>query len=368
MSHGRRNVRRAFSVECMETRLLLSGGKAHAANHPSSAHHRPVAPDVFTAILSPKNVALPYDQGNPAGTGASAGESQIQGGGGASLYPTPIPGDPAKGKVVFTIADGGSEIKVTGTLVHISNVTAVTVHDTNNSAAFALRGTTTSPATEPPALQPNSPALAASTTTVTTSTTIKPSSSSQSGSTLTNTAASQYASTSTSAPSPVTTTTTTTTVISPPVTLPSGSTEQTTDTSATATAAPTPAGTSAPTPAAPTTGAPIYYAADTVNTAQSTQTGQVLSSNTDQTVALLLNPGTGSGPVPPDATFQTVIRPQYLLGPLARRGGFAQLIKDMRAGDLYVLVQTNDGYDQAAVQQDGDYPFGELRGTVERGH
>jgi hypothetical protein len=364
MIRRRRTIRRELTLETMENRLLLSGGTKHVAAHPHSSHHRAIAPDVYTAILSPENIVLPEDQGNPTGTGTSANVSQIQGGGGASLYPTPIPGDPAKGKIVFTIAGGGKEIKVTGVLSHISNVTAVTVHDTNSPAAFALRGSTTSPATQPPALQANEPALAASTTTVTTSTTIKPPTNSPTSATLTNTTASQYASTSTTVPSPVTTTTTTTTSLSPTVTLPSGATEQTTDTAATATATPTPSGTSAPTPSSPTTGSPIYYAADTVNSAQSTQTGQLLSSNTDQAVALLLNPGTASGPVPPDATFQTVIKPPYLIGPLAYRGGFAQLIKDMRAGELYVLVQTNDGYDPAAIDQDGDYPFGELRGAV----
>ncbi len=50
---------------------------------------------------------------------------------------------------------------------------------------------------------------------------------------------------------------------------------------------------------------------------------------------------------------------------MAYPGGFAQLIKDMRAGDLYVLVQTSDGYDPAGgAQQDGNYPYGELRGAV----
>ena len=366
MSHGRRIARRTFTIEIMENRLLLSGSGARAATHPASSHHHAAPSNVFTAILSPENVVLPEDLGNPTGTGASANDSQIQGGGGASLFPTPIAGDPAKGRIVFTIADAGSEIKVTGSLFHISNVIAVTLHDTLNPAAFALRGSTISPATQPPALQPNEPALAASTTTVTTSITIKPPTNSTTSAMLTNTTASQYASTSTTVPTPVTTTTTTTTAVaSPTVMLPSMSTEQTTDTSATVTAAPTPSGTSTPTPSPPTTGAPVYYAANTVNTAQSTQTGQILSSNFDQTVALLLNPGVGSGPVPPDATFQTVIRPQYLEGPLAVRGGFSELVYDMRHGDLYVLVQTSDGYDPAAdAQEDGNYPYGELRGVV----
>ncbi len=316
MSHGRRIVRRTLTLETLENRLLLNGGRAHSRGRSAPDRSHPHPGVVFTAILSPQNVVLPEDEGNPPGTGTNV--SQIQGGGGASLYPTPIPGDPAKGKIVFTITDGGREIKVTGVLSHISNVTAVTLHDTNNPAAFTLRGSTTSPATQPPALQPNVPALAANTTTVTTSTTIKPPTNSPTSSTLTTTTASQYASTSTTVPAPATTTTTTTASTSPTVTLPNGSTAQTTNTSATVTVAPTPSGTSAPTPAPPTTGSPIYYAANTVNTAQSTQTGQLLSSNTDQTVALLLNPGTGSGPVPPDATFQTVILPQYLVGPQRR--------------------------------------------------
>jgi hypothetical protein len=364
MSHGRRIICRKFTIERMEDRLLLSSGNTHATIHSASHRRDPHPADVFRAILSPQNVVLPEDEGNPPGTDSNV--SQIQGGGGASLYPTPIPGDPAKGKIVFTIAEGGREIDVSGVLSHISNVTAVTLHDTNFAAAFTLRGSTTSPATQPPALQPNTPALAASATTVTTSTTIKPVANSPTSSTLTTTTTTQYASTSTTVPSPVTTTTNTTASTSPTVTLPSGATAQTTDTVATATAAPTPTVTPSPTPTSPTSGSPVYYAANTVNTAQTTTTGQLLSSNTDQTVALLLNPGTGSGPVPPGAVFQTVIKPPYLEGPLAYPGGFAKLTKDMRAGYVYVLVQTNDGYDPAGgAQQDGNYPYGELRGAVD---
>ncbi len=368
MIHGRKAFQLRLALERMEDRLLPSGGGSHSARHSTKHGTDPHPADVFSAVLLPGNVVLPFDEGNPAGTGASTAESQIQGGGGGSFFPTPIPGDPAKGKIVFAIADGGTEIKVTGRLSHISNVVAVTLHDTNDPAAFALRGSTTSPATQPPALQPNVPALAANTTTETTSTTIKPPANSPTQSTLTTTTASQYASTSTTAPSPVTTTTTTTAVASPTVTLPSGSTEQTTNTSATVSVAPTPSGAGAPTPTPPTNGSPIYYAANTVNTAQSNDTGQLLSSNTDQTVALLLNPGADSGPVPPGATFQTVIKPQYLEGPLAYPGGFAQLLKDMKAGDLYVLVQTSDGYDPAGPQEDGDYTYGELRGAVGPGY
>ncbi len=363
MSQGRRKFRRTLTLERIEDRLLPSGGKVQATAHSPSNRRHVESADVFRAILSPQNVVLPEDEGNPSGSGTNV--SQIQGGGGASLYPTPIPGDPAKGKIVFTITDGGQEIKVTGVLSHISNVTAVTLHDTSDPAAFTLRGSTASPATQPPAVQANVPALAANTTTVSTSTTIKPATNSPTSSTLMTTTASQYASSSTTVPAPVTTTTTTTQTASPVTTLANGSTSQTTDTLTSVNVAPTPAGSGASTPAPTTTRAPVYYAANTVNTAQSTQTGQILSSNTDQTVALLLNPGTGSGPVPPDATFQTVIRPQYLEGPLAYPGGFARLIKDMRAGDLYVLVQTNNGYDPTAgAQQDGNYPYGELRGAV----
>jgi len=261
-----------LNLEVLEDRQLPSGGSAHPFSR--SAHDRAHRPqqNVFVAYLRPDQVVLPQDQGNPAESPSLSGPSQIQGGGGAALFPTPLPDDPARGTIKFTITNGGKEITVTGSLSHISNVSAVTLHDTNFSSAFALRGSTTSPATQPPALQPNEKATA---------------------------------------------------------------------------------------------GTQVYYAANTINSAQATVTGQILSSNFDQAVALLLNPGNGSGPVPPHATFQTVIQAQYLEGPLAVPGGFSKLVKDMRAGYLYVLVQTNDGYDPATgAQQDGNYPYGELRGMV----
>jgi len=275
MTHGRTAARRHLNLEMLEDRRLPSGGSAHpfSRSAPDRAHQP--RPNVFVAYLSPDQVVLPQDQGNPAESPSLSGPSQIQGGGGAALFPTPLPGDPARGTIKFTITDGGKEIAVTGSLARISNISAVTLHDTNFSSAFALRGSTTSPATQPPALQPNQRAT-------------------------------------------------------------SGTPNST-----------------------------VFYSANTINSAQTTETGQIRSSNFDQTVFLLLNPGNGSGPVPPGATFQTVIKAQYLEGPLAVPGGFSKLIKDMRAGYLYVLVQTNNGYDPATgAQQDGNYPNGELRGMV----
>jgi hypothetical protein len=113
--------------------------------------------------------------------------------------------------------------------------------------------------------------------------------------------------------------------------------------------------------------APIYYSGTSVNSAklyeQSTeQPGQVMATNIGQTVELLLNPGNGSGPLPSTATFQTVIKPQYLLGPLSTRKGYAEFIKALRSKELYVLVQTNNSYDSASgASSDGNFPNGELQ-------
>jgi hypothetical protein len=80
---------------------------------------------------------------------------------------------------------------------------------------------------------------------------------------------------------------------------------------------------------------------------------------------VLLNPGNGSGPLPNHASFHTVIKAQYLQGPLAIRGGLDQLIHAMQNMRLYVLVQTNNAYDPAGgAQQDSNYQSGELRGVI----
>ena len=120
--------------------VLASAGSHKAAKAGQS---------VFVAPLTPGNVVLPRD---------AAGD-QIEGGGGAAAYALPPLNDPATGRVVFTIH--GDEIKVTGTLSHISNVSAVTVHDLNYPAVFPLRASTASPATQPPALQPDTPTIPA---------------------------------------------------------------------------------------------------------------------------------------------------------------------------------------------------------------
>jgi hypothetical protein len=363
MMHGRPAMRRRFGLELLETRWLPSGGGGHHNKHHANHVSSQSKADVFVAKLTPQQVVLPQDLGNPTQEGTLGDPAQIQGGGGVALFPTPIPGDPAKGEVTFTITDAGKEIKVTGSLSHISNVSAVTLHDMNYPAAFPLRGTTYSPMTQPPALQPDTPMIPATTSLTSTQTMVKPPTNSTTMSSSTTLTQVTAASTNASTPSPITTTETSTAITSPTVNLPGGSTETTTTTTQLTSSAPTPS--TAPSVPAPSSG-PIYYSPNTVNTAQSTETGQILSSNFSQTVALLLNPGNGSGPVPPHATFQTVIQPQLLEGPLATAGGFAKLVHDMRKGQLYVLVQTNDGYDlPTGAQQDGNYPNGELRGIVE---
>jgi hypothetical protein len=339
----RRDERKAaLSVEPMETRFLPSGGM----------QHKTPPQNVFVATLTPGNVVLPLD----------FDKTQIEAGGGGALFPTPPADDPARGKIVFTVT--GNEIKVSGSLSHISNVTAITIHDLNYPAAFPLRGTTTSPATQPPALPPGTPAIPATVTTVTSSTaTPAPTPTpAPTETTTTSTVSSVTAGTSV----PIYTTTSNTTTVGSPVTNADGSVSLTTSiTSITTSGAVMPVingNTITPTPPAP-----IYYDASTVNSAapaagQTSQDGQVLSSNTGQTVELLLNPGTASGPLPSKAQFNTVIKAQYLLGPLAKGKGFHNFLHDLRKGRIYVLVQTNDGYDQGTgAQEDSSFPNGELR-------
>jgi hypothetical protein len=86
-----------------------------------------------------------------------------------------------------------------------------------------------------------------------------------------------------------------------------------------------------------------------------------------QTVAVLLMPGNASGPHA-QATFRTVIKAQYLTGPLVGHP-LSDLIKDMRQvkpqPPVYVNVQTNNGVDSSSVPAGpGNFPFGEIRGPV----
>jgi len=86
-----------------------------------------------------------------------------------------------------------------------------------------------------------------------------------------------------------------------------------------------------------------------------------------QTVAVLLMPGNASGPHA-QATFRTVIKAQYLTGPLVGHP-LSDLVKDMRQLQpkplVYVNVQTNNGVDSSSVPAGpGNFPFGEIRGPV----
>jgi hypothetical protein len=79
------------------------------------------------------------------------------------------------------------------------------------------------------------------------------------------------------------------------------------------------------------------------------------------TVAVLLNPG-APGPTP-HAPFQTVIKAPFLTGPLQGKPVRA-LVKAMRSGDIYALVQTSNGVDSSGPFVPGNFPKGELRGQV----
>ena len=176
--------------------------------------------------LTPTKILLPFDSGGVDASGNRLPPAQVEGGGGAALFPTPATNsDPASGKIKFTITHHGSEIEIVGTLSDISNVSAVTVHDLKYPATLALRGSTTPTAGQPATV--------------------------------------------------------------------------------------------------PATTIPLA----TVNTFQTT-TGQILLSNIGHTVAVLLKPGMGSGPIG-KATFTNVIKAQYLEGPLAGKR-LSSLINDMQ--------------------------------------
>jgi hypothetical protein len=145
MPGTRKAARRHFGIEVMEARLVPSGAGSHALTaspKPTETNHAHV---LYVAHLSPANVVLPVDvDGN-----------QIQGGGGAAMYPLPPSNDPAHGTVTFYLTGEGKEIDVSISLTDVSNLASITINDLVDKAVFPLRGTTTSPATQPPALQPN---------------------------------------------------------------------------------------------------------------------------------------------------------------------------------------------------------------------
>ncbi len=155
MEGSRKAVRRRLGIEIVESRWLLSltGSQTWAAE-PVHQHHSH-AQILFVAKLSPSNVVLPLD----------AQGYQIQGSDGGAMYPLPSPGpsspgqvnpaDPARGTVKFYITGGGQQIDVSITLSRISNVSSIALNDLDYPAVFPLRGATTSPLTQPPALAPN---------------------------------------------------------------------------------------------------------------------------------------------------------------------------------------------------------------------
>jgi hypothetical protein len=71
------------------------------------------------------------------------------------MYPLPPSNDPARGTVTFYLTGEGKEIDVSITLTDVSNLASITINDLAAQAVFPLRGATTSPSTQPPALQPN---------------------------------------------------------------------------------------------------------------------------------------------------------------------------------------------------------------------
>ena len=65
------------------------------------------------------------------------------------------------------------------------------------------------------------------------------------------------------------------------------------------------------------------------------------------TVAVLLSPGSGSGPTPLKP-FRTAIKAPFLTGPLTGHS-LRSLVMAMRSGTIYVLVQTSNGVDPSSA-------------------
>ncbi len=93
--------------------------------------------------------------------------------------------------------------------------------------------------------------------------------------------------------------------------------------------------------------------------------GEPPSPNIGLPVELLLKPGSDSGPISA-STFFTVIKAPYLIGPLVNHP-LSALIKDIRAGEVYVNVQTDSGLNDNNPDLPagpGNFSFGEMRGTL----
>jgi hypothetical protein len=85
--------------------------------------------------------------------------------------------------------------------------------------------------------------------------------------------------------------------------------------------------------------------------------------STEPTIAVLLKPGTGSGPLA-HATFSKTLRRFDLIGPLVNRPLSALLVLAQQ-GRVDVVVQTTSGVDAATLNGPGNFPSGELKGTLE---
>ena len=113
MGNGRPPARRCMDLEVMEDRIAPSGSGsrflAASVSKPVSHH----AATVFTATLTPEGVLVPESAPpNPKPIAAQPNSS-----------------DPARGLITFTLSSNGKALWVVGQLSHISNVSAVTLHD-----------------------------------------------------------------------------------------------------------------------------------------------------------------------------------------------------------------------------------------------
>jgi hypothetical protein len=94
-------------------------------------------------------------------------------------------------------------------------------------------------------------------------------------------------------------------------------------------------------------------------------TSQVATTTTAtdyQTVAVLIKPGSGSGPFR-HVPFSLSINRFSLIGQLAGEP-LTQLLKQTRLGNVSVVVETNNGVDPATSVAPGNVQTGEIQGTL----
>jgi hypothetical protein len=103
--------------------------------------------------------------------------------------------------------------------------------------------------------------------------------------------------------------------------------------------------------------------AKTSSSATPTPTPTPDPTSTEPTIAVLLKPGTGSGALR-HATFSRTLTRFDLIGPLVNRP-LSALIAYAQQKRVDVVVQTTSGVDASTQNGPGNFPSGELKGTLQ---